>query len=322
MGVDKSWKELFDYLHNLQAGKEPYQVVGERLPALVHGLLLYDDGPQEHSDGLVHYTSWENMLKILDVEEGQHPLFRMYNYELANDPEEGDIKPPIWEKLEEKSNHLFSPYELESNDKKNRVESTYGCSFSTNRVDVEDDLMLWRLYGGDGNGCALKLGTRPSGIYRVRYIKRGQKNDEISKDKDLNNRLECLLQSADTAINGVPISSRDKVGRSIARAVNQILEGYFHLVKNDAYKHEQEWRIIEVNPDKTDVRFSVDKDRTVRRYIEGPKMKELLSTGSNITLGPRVANKNAASDYIEYLLRQRGMNYTKVSISTKKYRRS
>ena len=321
MGVDESWKELFDYLQNLQAGEEPYRVVDDRLPALINGLVLYDDGLQEDRGGLAHYTSWENMLKMLDVEEGQCPLFRMYNYELANDPEEGDIKSPKWKQIERKARRLFGRRESNTNGVENREESTYGCSFSTNEMGVEDDLMLWRLYGGDGNGCSLKLGIRPRGIYRVRYVARGKNNRETGKNKDVHRNVKCLLESVENAIKSAPDSCRDTVRQSMAKAVDQVLDGYFHLMKNEAYEHEQEWRIIKVNPDKTDVRFSVGKDRTVRRYIEGPKMKDLLVTGSDITLGPRVSNKNAAKHYIEHLLRKHGMKYTNVSISLRQYRK-
>ena len=40
---------------------------------------------------LAHYTSWENVIKMFGLNHGV-PIVRMYNYELANDPEEGKIR--------------------------------------------------------------------------------------------------------------------------------------------------------------------------------------------------------------------------------------
>lgn len=322
MDVDESWDRLFDFLRKVQTRSEPYKAVDQRLPAYVRELVWYDDVMQEGSGGLVHYTSWENMLKIFNVQEGENPVLRMYNYEYANDPEEGKIKPPEWKKLERKAKSLLHKYDPEGSEERTRGGSTYGCSFSTNGRGVEDDLMFWRLYGNDGEGCSLKLGLMPGGMYRVRYRDQvgKRKRKEITEDREVVNRMNILLKIGEDTIETVPDLHKVEMGRSIARVLGQVLDGYSHLVKNKAHQHEQEWRMISAMPDREEVKYDVSRDRIVRRYIEKGDMKDLFSSSSEITLGPRVPNIGAARDYVEALARKHGMKYTKVRVSSKKYR--
>ena len=322
MGVNESWDRLFAFLRDVKGEEGSHTIVEERLPGIVRQLVWYDDKPKAGSGGLAHYTSWERMLKMFDVEQGASPVLRMYNYESANDPEEGSIKPPEWTKLEKKARNLLHEYDPAGSEERDRGGSTYGCSFSTNGPGVEDDLMFWRLYGHNGEGASLKLGSVPSGMYKVRYRdqKRRRSQREIAEDRKVADRMNCLLRIGQETIGRMPESGRLQTGRSIARVLGQVLDGYSHLVKNRTYEHEQEWRMISVMPDRNDVRYDVGVDRVVRRYVEWGKMKELFSSSSAITIGPRVVNSGAAREYIETMARKAGMKYTRIGVSSKKYR--
>jgi len=261
------------------------------------------------------------MLKMFAVENGEHPVLRMYNFEFANDPEEGSIRPPEWRMVDEQVDALLSEYDPEGSEERARGGSTYGCSFSSNGDGVEDDLMFWRLYGNNGEGGSLRLGGLPKGIYRVRY-----RNDrglaagtEANDDKEVTARLRELLDLGKETIAKAPDLYKRELGRHIARALGQVLDGYFHLVKNKAYEHEHEWRMISVMPERDEVRYDVGTDGVVRRYIAGGEMKHLLSS-SEITLGPKVPNCGAARGYIENLVRKHGMKHTRVKVSSKRYR--
>lgn len=323
MEVNASWDQLFSFLREFEVGEGSYNVVEERLPSFVRQLIWYDDKLATSSGGLVHYTSWERMLRLFDVKKGKSPMLRMYNYESANDPEEGSIKPPEWRALEKKAKSLLDKYDPEGSEERNRGGSTYGCSFSTNGLGVEDDLMFWRLYGNDGEGCSLKLGSVPMGMYRVRY--RSQKGKrtrpEMREDRAVADRMNRLLEIGTETIDRMPVSSRKPMGKSIARLLGQVLDGYSHLVKNRAYEHEQEWRMIRVMPEREDVKYDVGTDRVVRRYVEGGKMANLFTSFSTITIGPRVPNSGAAREYIEAKARKSGMKYTRVGVSSKRYQR-
>lgn len=330
MNVEKSWDKLFGFLREIQAKNKPYDEVNQRLqelPEYVQQLVWYDDVMPEGSGGFVHYTTWENMLKIFNVQEGEiqkekKSMLRMYNYEYANDPEEGKIKPPEWEKLERKAKVLLHKYDSEGSEERTRGGSIYGCSFSTNGKGVEDDLMFWRLYGNNGEGCSLKLGSKLSGMYKVRYRDQGgkRKRKEMAEDREVASRMNSLLEIGEKTIEAVPDLHKVEMGRSIARVLGQVLDGYSHLVKNKAHQHEQEWRMIRAMPGREDVKYDVSRDRIVRRYIERGQMKDLFISSSEITLGPRVPNVGAARDYIEAIAKEHGMKYTKVRVSSRKYR--
>lgn len=308
-----------------------YKVAGDRLAGRVRDLVLYDDRLEEASGGLAHYTSWENLIKMLDVLGEEAPVLKMYNYESASDPEEGMIRPIEWCELEKEVEALSETYGLARNgNKKRRGGSTYGCSFSAGGEGVEDHLMFWRLYGNNGKGASLKLGVvsgmqPPKGMYKVRYRnKNGARRDgaEISEDKTVAKLMKRFLDLGHETIASAPESEQRKVGRSICGALWQILDGYCHLVKSSAYEHEQEWRMIEVvRPDSEKVKYSVAQDGVVRRYVERDEMKNVFGSASVITLGPRVPNDyGAAKGYIEALANRHGMKYTRVKVSREPYR--
>ena len=331
MNVKESWDKLFDFLREVQTEGEEDKLreYVDQLPGYVQRLVWYDDAIREGSGGFVHYTSWENMLKIFNVKEGENrenkkPMLRMYNCEYANDPEEGKIKPREWKKVEQKAKNLLYKYDPKGSEERTRGGSTYGCSFSTNGKGVGDDLMFWRLYGNNGEGCSLKLGSMHIGMHRVRYRdqdgKGRRKKSEIAEDREVANRINSLLEIGEETIEAVPDLHKAEIRQNIARAMGQVLDGYAHLVKNRAHQHEQEWRMIRVMPDRDDVKYDIDRNRIVRRYIERGEMKDLFSSSSEITIGPRVPNIGAARDYVEALAIECGMKYTKIKVSSKKYR--
>ena len=330
MSIERNWKRLFDLLEEIQR-KDLYKVAGERLAGCVRDLVLYDDRLDEASGGLAHYTSWENLIKILDVRREETPVLRMYNYESANDPEEGRIRPIEWSELEKEAEAFSEKYGVaRDGSERRRGGSTYGCSFSAGGEGVEDHLMFWRLYGNNGKGASLKLGVvsgmqPPKGMYKVRYRDKNggrKEEEEISEDKAVAGLVKRFLDLGHETIANAPELERESVGRSICRALWQIFDGYCHLVKSSAYEHEQEWRMIKVvRPDSEEVKYSVAQDGVVRRYVERDKMKNVFGSASVITLGPRVPNDyGAAKGYVEALANRHGMKYTRVKASRERYR--
>lgn len=288
----------------------------ERIPELV----LYDDSSKQ-GVCLVHYTTWKNASDMFNVSR-ESPVLRMYNYEQSNDPEEGRIKPPEWKKVEEDAACLNK---FLGHDSHWREESTYGCSFSSGLSDVvEDDLTYWRLYGNDGQGCSLKIPTTDIvDAYKVRYrdrdFNRRSGNDE-REDQQVAKRLRKLLEVGKEAVDRAPEKHRNIVGRTVAVGLHQVIYGYYHLIKHKAYKDENEWRILRVMPRLDTIRYDTRSEYLVRRYIDGPVLKDLLISDSTITIGPAVHNLGAARAYFEYLTRKHEMKPVKVRISNKTYR--
>ncbi len=320
MDSEKSWKVLFETLQEI-AAHGLFRVAGERLAAPVRTLVLYDDSLPARGVGLAHYTSWENLLKIFDSEKEECPVFRMYNYESANDPEEGKIMPPEWRTLDREISLLLRKYNPETEESRAQAGSTYGWSFSTNDKNIEDDLVFWRLYGNNGEGCSLKLGAMPDGMYRVRYRGGRRKSGEQAEDRQVAERVRKLLSIGRETIDRAPTEDREVTAKSITGMLHRVLDGHRYLMKSRAYEDENEWRTIKVMPPQEDIKYDVS-GKIVRRYVIGAKIKELFLSASKITLGPRVPNDcGAAREYMAHLVKKHGMEHQiGVAVSKKRYR--
>ena len=80
--------------------------------------------------------------------------------------------------------------------------------------------------------------------------------------------------------------------------------------------------MIKVAPDPKEILFDTAAKKLVKRYFEGPDLKEMLRSASIITIGPTVPNRDAARAYIEYLANiKHGISYVKVQNSKQTYRR-
>lgn len=326
MGIDeRSWSDLFDAVRAIQS-KDMYKAAEDYLARFARKLVLYKDKLDDNNGGLVHYTSWENLLKMLNVESGEVPVLRMYNYESANDPEEGKITPPEWIELEDEVDEFAKKYSSDGDGyRRTQGGNTYGCSFSSGEVGVEDHLMFWRLYGNNGEGASLKLGVSPGmdppeGMYKVRY--QGKQRDP-GEDMLVAKKIRDLLGLGEEVVGSAPAADKMDVGQSVFRTVRQVLDGYLHLTKSVAYEHEREWRMIKVmRPGSDGVEYNVGSDRVVRRYVVKGKIKDLFVSTSAITLGPRVPDDyGAAKGYIERLVRKHEMHRAiAVKKSTKSYR--
>ena len=212
--------------------------------------------------------------------------------------------------------------------------------------------MYWRMYGNNGEGCSLKVikrdelkssdGNRSQEIeaipiygkfrmYKVRYRNGvhsggGRKGSfrrtaaERNEDQMVANRLKGIFDLGEKIVNNL---GKDDIylRRIVAGGLRQILYGYYHLVKDKAYAVENEWRMIKVMPDLNTIRFDKQSRNSVKRYIEGPRLNDLLITNSTVTIGPTVPNRGAARAYLEYLAKKKGIEGVKVVNSDKTYRR-
>ena len=329
-GVEESWNNLKSELHHvrkrgLEDPRNFLRIRGliDRMPKLV----LHDDSP-EQGIGLVHYTAWKNAMDMFDPNQNS-PVIRMYNYEQANDPEEGKIRPPEWKALEEEARKSWLD-EFLMKDDRSREEmefgSTYGCSFSSGPSGrVEDDLTYWRLYGNDGQGCSLKIST-PHGmnVYKVRYRDRNFEDrceSDEKEDEEVADRLRTLFEAGKRTVDSASSGEHpDTVGRTVAEVLLQALYGYYHLIKHSAYADEKEWRMIKVMPKPGEIRYDTVSENLVRRYVDGPPLSELLISASIITIGPTVPNRGAARAYLEHAKQELRIPYVTVKNSGQTYR--
>lgn len=328
--IDDSWNRLYDILklYISRISKNPLNYLElHGLTEVVSKLVFFEDALNEN-DRLAHYTSLENVMKMFDLNHGV-PVVRMYNYELANDPEEGKIKPPEWKKLEDKAmNKLFGTLFENEESLKNQVafDRAFGCSFSSGPCSgVGDDMTYWRLYGNDGQGCSLKLSSLPArGAYKVRYRHRdfsSRSESDRLEDERVAGQLSEFVELAKEAIDCTSEKFRHEAAKLVAGALFRVFYGYYHLIKHIAYEDEQEWRVIVVMPSRDEIRYDTDSPNLVKRYVDGPKLAELLGTDSVITVGPTVPNSTTARDYLNKRVRQEhGMESATVRVSNQSYR--
>ena len=339
--MDKTWKDLLSSIEDLNRG----HMVGEKasqkvdeLPTLADDLALYSDKPTNKQD-LVHYTSWERALSILQQDA---PIMRMYHYELANDPEEGRILPTPWKDVYREATAWIREWqELHDEGVEGSIDGgdAYGCSFSSSAAleegvhsmqdtdSVEDKLTFWRFYGHDGEGCSFKVSKNiffPGeyhGIYRVRYRHSNgdaiQEKDRI-EDREVASRMRELFHSTKTFVEGSTKSDVDACKVAID-SLCRVFGGYRHLIKNVRYSDEREWRMIKVMP--RQVKFDADHGNIVRRYVDGLPWRKLLSSGSVVTVGPTVRNRAAAVGYVNHLVNDK-FPHSVVRSSEQTYRRS
>ena len=302
------WDDLFEKLRAAveRGSANPHYLLTVRvLFDEIPKLALYDDSSAGIS--LVHYTTWKNALNMFD-QEVEFPVLRMYNYEQSNDPDEGQIIPPEWKQVIDEANWL-DKYLRDGSLWKRDLKiggSTYGCSFSSGSKGVEDDLTYWRLYGNDGQGCSLKISSLHGlSIYKVRYRDKESGTEQEEEDRQIAERLRALLQLGSEVVEKASEDHKFAVGKTIAEGLQKIIYGYCHLVKHKAYAGEEEWRIIKVMPRPDEVQYDVSPEKLVKRYVEGPALRDLLLSDSAITIGPTVPNQGAARAYIEHLVKEK-----------------
>lgn len=330
--ADKNWRELMEELRSIgQRGSERHaytETIRGLLLEEIPNLMLYGDSLKPGADHLVHYTSWENALNMF--RECKTPVLRMYNYEQSNDPDEGKIRPREWQQVIHNAKSIEKilrddvgwARELEYGG------NTYGCSFSSGARGVEDDLTYWMMYGNNGEGCSLKISLRSDDkhrAYKVRYRDRNfadrcdqEKEEDQAVAEQLRDLFDVCAEIVDTATDEYQVGVRN----AIAQGLREIVYGYYHLIKNKDYAGEREWRMIKVAPEPETIRFDTTARTLVKRYVEGPGLKEILGSGSVITIGPTVPNRSAARAYIECLAKTKhGIRDVEVRNSRQTYRR-
>ena len=319
--MESSWKALLEQVSAVGdrlGDSDPL----EKVDTAIKELVFYEDHLAS-SECLVHYTSWENALAILNESE---PVLRSYNYERTNDPQEGKLWRRAWDGLREKAewfDRFLPSYDQTLLRSGRSTGSTYGCCFSAGGLGVEDNLTFWRLYGYDGKGCSFKVTSRLPRTYRVRYLdergnNRSDEDDEF--DRRIGSWISDLLTTGRELVDQFLSARRKGVASGLAARIRKVLGGYNHLAKSSYFEDENEWRMIDVAPRAGFVQFEAGEASVVRRYVAGLLLKDELITGSSITIGPQVPNGGAARAYVEYLARARGLDLPAVNLSKQTYR--
>ena len=289
------------------------------LEEALFGALLHD-GLQEHRETkpcAVHYTTLEATLAILNTGG-----FRMYNIETSNDPLEGQVL-KIEEFLRKVSRrYSWLPLIPDAPGLDAYVLSAIAQSANSSHLTIEDDLVWWRLYGHDGRGCSIRFNTEIDRfpMYRVRYAGRSIHSGEPPEDTPAARRVEEALAILVRHI-GETLHESERLRDHVARVVSDFVVNYAYLVKDRYFRSEHEVRAVSVSPDPSGVGFEVNAGAPRRRFVNGPRLRECLRSGSAITIGPSVRHPRLVRAYIEKRLAEEGCGHTDVRISEARYRR-
>jgi len=289
---------------------------------------------------VIHYTSIENLMSILgyadknsagkntnekmiskgkeDEKETGKGYLRLYDTVHFNDPDEGNF---FVRNLPDKYNWLRREAEEITRE---RQECAYVASFILPREDkdMSDNLVFWREYGKQGEGCSLLLSASGSSFRKVVYG-----SDSVKQTlKTLDPFLEMLSCFVDRFVKH---DRTRHLGKEIARAVWESLEKVRYLYKSSAYEYEEECRFITTSSeiDQQKISFVEYTDRSyidIRHYYNHPTLEipRLLATDSVITLGPCVPYRENIQHCLEVLLDRAELTYTEVCCSGIRYRKS
>ena len=232
---------------------------------------------------VIHYTSIFALVSMLQnaLKDDKKSSLRLYDSIHSNDPGEGNYL----------TRELLQNYKwLQKTD----VRHAYIASFILPKSDIEkdaisDDLIFWREYGQEGEGCSLSLAAPFSRLRRVFYGP-GSKDSKRTVE-ELRSVLD-LLDPLDIDNPSIPEDAQKKLAESVCKSLERIR----YLYKGKAYAHEIECRfvLLESDIDKNKICFEYqDRNNSharIRHYYEHEalQIKNLLESGSSITFGPSI----------------------------------
>lgn len=302
--------------------KEVLEDCGER-----HKLAEADGGEEEV---FIHYTSIATLVSMLQnastSDEDEGSSLRLYDSVHLNDPDEGNYftrnlnLPKEYDWLNEKD-----PLQKRNIQEKRDKPHAYVASFiiPDAEKDMGDNLVFWRTYGREGEGCSLSLKVPRGQLKKVLYGAEGVKETW----KLLSPVLDFLSPLVRTHKQRI----KKDIQKKLAKAVWESLEGIRYLYKSEAYDYEKECRFVFLEsdiPNKDEICFEYQEQNNspvrIRHYYENKYLKtnKLLATGSTIMLGPCVPYPHNIRYYLEALKRKVNLLGPKINISTIPYRKS
>ena len=279
------------------------RIVLPTLVDLIDGLIVERHRVDE-SDTLpvIHYTSIASMFSM--IEEGGLHLFDSEN---SNDPSEGSYL----------AEYVNVPNEL-SWARSASPSHAYIASFvlPDPEEDRQDDLIYWRTYGREGEGCSLELLVPKAKLRRVLY---GAEEAERTVAS-----LLPILETLD------PLAKLNTtVADRMSQALWNALSSLRYLYKDQAYRYENECRFIisarDLQPSEISFRYG-ESERypgRVRHYCddEALAVTKTLTSGASITFGPTVVDVNSLKRSTNILLQKHHLNGVQVNESEISYRK-
>lgn len=276
------------------------------------GDIVKDHEIPEAVRSVIHYTSIGVLMSLLKrLEEGEERVsLRAYDAVHFNDPNEGRLLTSL----------IPDEYEWMKTDKKPRA---YVTSFvvSDEKDDFSDNLMLWRHYGNEDEGCSLSIPVYDKSLRKK--LKKVKYGTDLARNAM--QQIERILE------NIRPLTGHERfhvLSPRLYDIVSQNFDRIRYLHKHEAYKHENECRLV-INEHESveEARFEYRERNAsfpkIKGYLE-PKYlhaRKIFVTGSVITLGPAVSEKEYMKDDLEKYLKKMQLYGPEVKVSSVSYRK-
>ena len=297
--MDKAFSDMFTQV------KAAYSPVGA------------DDGKLT----VVHYTKVKVVIDMFRSEIREEPSYlRMYDTFHSNDPEEGKylitrLGSSDLEKLKENMDDT-PPCAYVASFIKPETE----CSLDVART--RDNLVFWRTYGENGAGISLTVKMPVDKLFEIAY---GREKAEAGARNLI--RISEFINEALSPVLGISDEegSIQSVKGRLWGKLRELASPIHYLHKSEAYNYEREFRAIATITDSESdqIKFErIDDSDDVRHYYEREDLRarNLLATGSVITIGPCVPNEENIAYYLEYLKRKSGLAGPEIVQSKVSYR--
>ena len=309
--------DTVDQLTNKGLHDSAFRVMSDTVRNLLLGPFELDDSTKF----LAHYTTVDTLFSMLscpvepnrrfslsssapteelDKDSGFLRIYDTYN---CNDPQEGQYflnAKPVRHRFSSNHPDLWKLFLDRS-----RLPA-YVTSFrAVPKIEDIDDLVFWRTYGKDGQGCAIVFPKSfldsSTPILRVKYGK-----------KSVLSTFDRLLNVFDSLASVKSLEKIEHAETNVPRYVTASLSPIPYLHKSDDYKFESEVRVVvpfvDLSPRALFCHRIHDPQSglKLRHFANHPELhvRNILKTDSTIILGPAVR----ARENVKFVLKHRLVN--------------
>ncbi len=236
----------------------------------------------EDTKNVIHYTSIDVLVSMLQKpseDDGKEAELRTYDSVHLNDPDEGRyldcnidwMKQYDWLSKSLPRSHAY-------------ITSFIIPDSKNAEREMSDNLVFWRTYGKEGEGCSLSL--------RIPMCRLGKVLYGADEAKCTGCILRPVVDLLDSLINNI---QSQFIKDELANIVWSFLERIRYLYKSEAYDYERECRLVipesEADTDRICFEYQIHNHLpSIRHYYKDKALKLscIFGSGSSITLGPCV----------------------------------
>ncbi len=257
---------------------------------------------------LAYYTSLKTLCYMLPNWNTENMSaigrFAVMNIAYMNDPNEGKVLNRFFRNTDKTGQ--WAQFMSLSGGSRKSIEYPY--VFMKCFTTLVDDLPMWEMYGDKADGCCVILNNRTfmgeeneiiNQIYQVCYLNMNEDKIDINQDDNTGIKDTCSIESAIEELRdiGSALFSEESKGGLYHQACLEfvdLLNQICYLFKSNAYKHEQEVRLLYVYP-----QISKDFLHTDEKWPKLFIRPEFAVHMKEIILGPKRSRTHLLMPYLQ-----------------------